>query len=515
VETLGADAVVGRRIQHYDILRLLCVGGMARVYVARDTALGRQVAIKALAPSFLGNPVALERFRREAQCVAALDHPHIAPVLHLVEDEHGLFLVMPLFVESLRERLERTPRVELDVAIRVISEIGSALALAHAHGVVHRDVKPGNILLDHYGRAALADFGVALHEKDGNGPAADAPAESKLLVGTPLYMAPEQLVGEEVGPRADIYALAAVLYQLLTGRTPHSGNSPLSIATAAYTQLIVPPSAFNPAVTSPIEAVTLRALAIRPEDRYPDAMSFVAALQSGITSTSPATHDAARNVTRPLQFPDGQSTLKAGQSPAQAQVDQHRVLRRRSVAPSLGVFALLLALVGGMLLAGQAIGPSKAMDASAQVNETGFERHPIPTSTTGPSVTLTPTQTTAATSSTPASVPAVTSPLVMSPLHLAKAHGDHCAGTQTIVNHSTRAVAWRWETTSLALHPSLAYGVNTSADTKGVPADRDPGIPPGGTETLTLQMKCTGQTYAVTVRDSLGRTQQVIMTADH
>src|SRR6476646_7536010 len=103
----------------------------------------------------------------------------------------------------------------------------------------------------------------------------------------------------------------------------------------------------------------------------------------------------------------------------------------------------------------------------------------------------------------------------MSPLHLAKAHGDHCAGTQTIVNHGTRAVAWHWETSSLALHPSLAYGVNTSAQTKGLPADQDPGIPPGGTETLTLQMKCTGQSYDVTVRDSLGRTQQVIVTADH
>lgn len=516
METLGADTIVGERVEHYDILRLLCVGGMARVYVARDTVLGRQVAIKALAPIFLGNPVALERFRREAQCVAALDHPHIAPVLHLVENEHGLFLVMPLFVESLRERLERTPHVDVDVAIRIVSEIGSALALAHTHGIIHRDVKPGNILLDHYGRAALADFGVAWHEKDEHDPAADTRAESKLLVGTPLYMAPEQLDGEEADPRADLYALAAVLYQMLTGRTPHSGNSLLAIATAVYTKLIVPPSALNPAVTPPVEAAILRALAVRPEERYPDVTSFVAALQSGAPRPPTAVQDAARNATRPLTrpllFPHWQSTLKAGEAPAR--VVQHRSLRHGLVAQALGTFALLLVLTGGVLWADKVVDPFSAMDAITQSNATGGERHHIPTATTDPSVTLTPPQSADATSSTPAGAQALT-PLAFGPVHLAKVRGNLCSGTQTIVNDSARTLGWRWQSTSLALHPSFAYGVNTSAQTKGLPADQDPGVPPGGTETLTLQMKCTGQTYTVTVRDSLGRTQQVLVTADH
>jgi serine/threonine-protein kinase len=516
VETSAPDPTLGERIEHYEIKRPLCMGGMGRVYLARDTILGRQVAIKALAPTFLRNKLAVERFRHEAQCVAALDHPHIAPILHLIENEHGLFLVMPLFVESLRDRLERTPHLEVDVATRIISEVGSALSMAHAHRVIHRDVKPGNILLDHYGRAALADFGVACHEKDGSSRAADVPAESRTLVGTPLYMAPEQLSGEEVDPRADIYALGAVLYQMLTGQTPHSGNSLLAIATATFTQLIVPPSAFNPAVTPPVEAAILRSLAVRPEERYPDVTSFVTALQSAMTIPPAAKQELARIVTRPLLFPNWQSKLNGGQSGAR--VVQHRSRPRRLVAPALGAVTLLLALVGGMLQAGEAAGPFSVVDAITQSNARGFERHLILPSATSPSVTLTPTPSpvsTGARPSTPTSVTAVTPLLAISPVHLTKAHGNYCSGKQTIVNHSMHTLGWRWETTSLALHPSLVYEVNASAQIKGLPTDQDPGIPPGGAETVTVQMKCTGQTYTVTVRDSLGRAQQVRMTADH
>jgi serine/threonine-protein kinase len=508
--------VIGERVEHYDIMRLMCVGGMARVYVARDTVLGRQVAIKALAPTLLGNTAAVERFRREAQYVAALDHPHIAPILHLIEHTDGLFLVMPLFVASLRDRLAQTPQLELDMAIRITSEIGAALAVAHAQRVVHRDVKPGNILLDHYGRAALADFGVACDEKDWSSSAADAPAESRLLVGTPLYMAPEQLSGGEVDPRADIYALGVVLYQMLTGRTPHTGNSLLAIATAVHTRLIVPPAALNPAVTLPVDAVILRALAVRPEDRFQGVTDFVTALQSCATITPKATQDFAHTATRPFLFPNWQSKLKVGQS--QAKAGQHRPLLHGAVALALGAFALLLALRGGAFLADKATDPSPSGDAITQSNASGFERHLVPTSTTSPSVTLTPTQSPVsidATSSPPTSVSAVTPPLAVGPLHLTKDHGNHCSGTQTIVNHSARTLGWRWETPSLAVHPSLVYGVNASAQMKGLPADQDPGIPPGGAETVTVQMKCTGQTYAVTVRDSLGRTQQVIVTTDN
>jgi serine/threonine protein kinase len=329
-------------------------------------------------------------------------------------------------------------------------------------------------------------------------------------------MAPEQFSGEEVDPRADIYALGAVLYQMLTGRTPHTGNSLLAIATAAYTHLIVPPAALNPAVTPPVEAIIQRALAVRPEDRFQDVTGFVTALHTGIRTTPKAQQDVASTETRPHLFPNWQSKLKVGQS--QATAVKHRPLLQGVVAAALGAFALTLALGGGALLADKATGPSSTVDAITQSSASGFERHLVPTSITSPSVTLTPTLSpvsTDATSSPPTSVPVVTPPLAVSSLHLTKAHGNHCSGTQTIVNHSARTLGWRWETPSLALHPSLVYGVNASAQMKGLPADQDPGIPPGGAETVKVQMNCTGQTYAVTVRDSLGRTQQVMVTADN
>ena len=191
MEAWFPDSLIGQRLEHYDIERLLGVGGMAHVYLARDTLLGREVAIKALAPEFLTHDAAIERFRREAQRVAALEHPHIAPVLHMIEVGDHLYLVMPLFVESLRERLQRAQRLEMAEAVRLVSEVGSALAIAHSQGLVHRDVKPGNILLDQEGRAFLCDFGVACKAKVTEDADTLTLAGSGLPVGTPLYMAPE------------------------------------------------------------------------------------------------------------------------------------------------------------------------------------------------------------------------------------------------------------------------------------------------------------------------------------
>src|SRR3954447_25451071 len=155
METSNRDELIGQRLGNYLIERLLGIGGMARVYQARDVLLQREVAVEALAPAFLVDADYVERFRREAQSVAALDDPHIVPVLQFIEHDRGLFLVMPLFLESLRERLERTNRLELGEATRIVRDIGAALAAAHAHGLIHRDVKPGNILLDERGAAAL------------------------------------------------------------------------------------------------------------------------------------------------------------------------------------------------------------------------------------------------------------------------------------------------------------------------------------------------------------------------
>jgi serine/threonine protein kinase len=221
--------------------------------------LGRHVAVKALAPAFLTDSGYLERFRREAQRVAALEHPHIAPVLQFIEQGCGLYVVMPLYVESLRDRLDRNNQLASTEATRIVSEIGSALAAAHAHGLIHRDVKPGNILLDAQDHAMLADFGIARQASFKGNPDTLTLAGSGLPVGTPEYMPPEQLRGADLDQRADIYALGVVLYEMLTGRTPHGGNSPFEVAAAALTEPIIPPSRLNAAITPMVEAVILRA----------------------------------------------------------------------------------------------------------------------------------------------------------------------------------------------------------------------------------------------------------------
>src|SRR5690349_17255639 len=138
METSPGEALVGRQIEHFLVEQLIGAGGMAYVYRARDLGLGRLVALKALSPAFLTDPGYVERFRREAQQVAALDHPHIAPVLEFIEQGLELYVVMPLYAESLRERLDRDGRIPLKEAIRIVSELGAALAVAHAHGLIHR-----------------------------------------------------------------------------------------------------------------------------------------------------------------------------------------------------------------------------------------------------------------------------------------------------------------------------------------------------------------------------------------
>jgi serine/threonine protein kinase len=178
---------------------------MARVYRAHDLRLERPVAIKALAPAYLLEAEYVERFRREAQRVAALDHPHIVPILHFIEEGQGLYeegqglyLVMPLYAESLEERLARNERLSLVEAIQIVHEDGAALGVAHAHGLIHRDVKPGNILLDDESHASLGDFGVARHVSVKGKPDTLTLAGLGLTAGTPRYMAPEQLRGAEI-----------------------------------------------------------------------------------------------------------------------------------------------------------------------------------------------------------------------------------------------------------------------------------------------------------------------------
>ncbi len=285
--TVGGGELQGQQLGVFVLQSLLGSGGMAEVYRALDPRLNRLVAVKVLPPILAADPNYVARFRTEARRVAALNHPHIVPVYHygeeVVKRQRLLYQVMPILRESLRDRLDREGTLPLVAAGRIVVEIASALEAAHEMGLVHRDVKPENILLDQKGKAMLTDFGIAREAMFLRRPGVmQTLAATGLPVGTPEYMAPEQLRNGPVDQRADIYGLGTVLYELLTGVVPHEAETPYEVAALVLTAPLIPPSKHNPTISRKLEATVMRALARQPEDRFPDARSFAEALAAAI-----------------------------------------------------------------------------------------------------------------------------------------------------------------------------------------------------------------------------------------
>ena len=248
-------------------------GGMAHVYRAYQTRLDRWVAIKVLRVDLLSNPEVLARFRREAKAVAALRHPNILTI-HDYGEEHGLAYIIMEYVAggTLKERLTGQPW-EAQQALSMVIPMGRALTYAHTQGIIHRDVKPANILLAQKDWPLLSDFGLAKLLQ-----ARQHITEPGMGLGTPLYTAPEQMTGEAVDHRADIYALAMVLYELVTGRLPFGGHTPVNAMVERLSQPPVPPRRINPALSPQLEAILIQALSRQPQDRYAEMEEMVSAL---------------------------------------------------------------------------------------------------------------------------------------------------------------------------------------------------------------------------------------------
>lgn len=295
----GHGTLEGEYLGVYWLKELLGVGGMAKVYRARDLTRQRVVAVKVL-DSHLGDDASYtSQFRDEARRAARLRHPHVVPIFDMGEDTIGdqrvLYLVMPLLGLSLHQRLRRDGALPYPEAIRLALETADGLQATHAAGLVHCDVKPGNILLDAKGHAHLCDFGVALEIAGEAAPqpspvaAPDSPAPARSasqdkedwVAGTPAYMAPEQLCGGAVDQRVDVYSLGVVLYQLLTGQRPFNGETPLEIATHALHDPIIPPTTLAPERALPLglDRVLLTAMARDPHDRFNSIDEFAVALR--------------------------------------------------------------------------------------------------------------------------------------------------------------------------------------------------------------------------------------------
>ena len=306
----------------YRLERELGAGGMATVYLAEDLRHHRRVAVKVLRPE-LAAIIGADRFLAEIRTTANLQHPHILPLFDSGEADGFLFYVMPYVEgESLRDRLRRETQLPIADAVRIASEVASALDYAHRHGVIHRDIKPENILL-HDGQALVADFGIALALTSAGSGSGSRMTETGMSLGTPHYMSPEQAMGErEITGRSDIYALGAVLYEMLVGEPPFTGPSVQAIVAKVLTEEPRPLLPKRHTIPPHLEAVVLTSLEKLPADRYASAGDFLAALRD--TSATRAHATAAM--------------------PAAGRHDW----RRRAAVPALGA-AVLLAGVAGWL----------------------------------------------------------------------------------------------------------------------------------------------------------------------
>ncbi|MGD8727955.1 MAG: protein kinase [Gemmatimonadales bacterium] len=290
--------------ERYDVQRELGRGGTSVVYLADDRKHRRRVAIKVMRPE-LGASLGPERFLREIEIAAQLSHPHILPLYDSGETDGLLYYVMP-YVDgaSLRERLQHEGRLPLKDALHITVEVADALNYAHMRGVVHRDVKPANILLES-GHALVTDFGIAR--------AISAAGEERvtlpgIAVGTPAYMSPEQAEGEHsVDARTDIYALGCVLYEMLTGTPPYAGDNPQAILSQKVTQSSPSLEALQDSVSRTLEYVIRRALAREPDDRFATSEQFAQALTSGASRWSPAAGSVVSR--RPVSSPQSIAVL--------------------------------------------------------------------------------------------------------------------------------------------------------------------------------------------------------------
>src|SRR5438477_847418 len=279
------DLTIGSRLGPYEIVSRIGAGGMGEVFRARDTRLDRIVAIKVLPRDFAQNAQLRLRFEREAKAISQLNHPNICTV-HDVGHENGTdFLVMELIDgESLADRLIKGP-LPIEQTLRYGSEIAEALEKAHKNGIVHRDLKPGNVMLTKSG-AKLLDFGLA-KPVQGVGAMASASVatmsrpltQEGRIVGTFQYMAPEQVQGQEADARTDIFALGAVLYEMLTGKRAFAGKTQISVMSAILEKEPEPISAVQPLTPQALDHVVQRALAKDPDERWQSAADVKAELK--------------------------------------------------------------------------------------------------------------------------------------------------------------------------------------------------------------------------------------------
>jgi eukaryotic-like serine/threonine-protein kinase len=335
----------------YQVGELIGRGGMADVYVGTDARLGRRVAIKLLKPALANDPAFRTRFRREAQDAAKMAHPTIVRIFdageEVVREPNGIETIVPFIVMEyvegrlLKDMIAEGP-MEPAEAARIIAQVLTALEYSHRAGVVHRDIKPGNIMVTDSGQVKVMDFGIARAISDSQATI----AETSAIVGTAQYFSPEQARGEGVDARTDLYSTGVVLFELLTGRAPFRGDNPVAVAYQHVNSEAVPPSSINPAVSPALDAVVLRSLTKDRFERYQTASEFredVEAAAAGHVPTRKSPGSDAFNAT--LFGANPNSTSRSDATLRQLAIDNDRSARTQSRPPVAWIWAGIATMV--------------------------------------------------------------------------------------------------------------------------------------------------------------------------
>jgi eukaryotic-like serine/threonine-protein kinase len=384
----------------YELLSVLGRGGMGVVYRARDRMLDRIVAVKLLPAALAEVDTLAERFEREARAAARLNHPNIVAVFDTGIDRGARYIVMECVPgKSLAERLLDDGRLDAPEAIEIAAQVASALAAAHAAGITHRDIKPGNVMVQPEGAVKVLDFGIARASTD------VALTSTTTLLGSAPYMAPEVALGRSADARSDIYSLGCVLYEMLAGRPPFVGDLPVVVMNQHANAMPAPLSEFDVAIPPAVEALVMQMLAKRPDDRPQQAASLVSALRASLRAAA-----ADQTNTVPL-IPPTPAAVETPPAPTRPQTrPPHQPPPPR---PSRGrrwvlLLALVVALIAGAAVAVAIVGSSNSGQKSSTSSSSlapATQSTSTGSSTSTSHTTTTPSSTSTSGTSTPTTSP--------------------------------------------------------------------------------------------------------------
>lgn len=366
-ENKPADDLIGKTVGQFEILQEVGRGGMATVYKARQKSMNRTVAVKVLPRHLLHDPSFYERFEREVDVIAHLEHPHILPIYDYGQADGIPFIAMRFLGGGSLEQRVRRGLSDLEELERPLRQIAQALDYAHQQGIIHRDLKPGNIMLDEDGNAYLSDFGIAR--------VLGSDLTGSMIIGTPAYMSPEQANGLPIDGRSDIYSLGIVLFELMTGKEPYQAETPMAVLLKHINEPVPPVSSFRPDVPPEIEAVIQKATAKNPDERFSAAGDMAKAYSAALRGET-ATFEALTKTTGSAAAPTRQPAVThvpgiaapanmTGQLP-QFQTDPNLITGGMATGtmapparrgPSMGVLLALVAVVA-IVVVGAVLGIS-------------------------------------------------------------------------------------------------------------------------------------------------------------